>query len=479
MIKEKNDIILFPTGAGFMTGPKAAVIIADSRTMFERPEAAPMPLTLPAPNDKLRGAVPWGYNNVLPQEIIAKVAKSPDLSTDLLFNIQIGYGEGIVACRFETDEKGMKKVIPVYDNKEINDFFETNDMGGYLLEQLTDLNFFYNIFPEIILNQDDSDKRKVLYLTSKEAAFSRWEEMNPKTGKIEHHFYSAGWPDGTIFQVQSNTDKKEGYPADRLLEVTEVLDFHKPIADIMQRIGREPRKDGKKADDKVYRYIVPVNFPSPGRSYYQKPYWYSIIESGWYDFAIAIPEFKRYLIQNGMTIKYIIRLSDDYFPDIFGREGIKEVEAQKARIKKEYKDLNDYLTGLKNTGKSMVTFMKAAPDGKKVYRIEIETVENTFKGGEYLEDSGEVSNMIAYTMGVHPSLIGAVPGKNAGSFSGTDKRELFIIKQALLKPFIDRILRPLYLIKKVNQWPDDIYFAIPNVVLTTLDKNTGSEKKIS
>lgn len=463
MDKNKMNPIVFPGGQGFLPGVGAAVVITDTRDMFVKPDAPPM--AIPLKDKNLRGAVPWGSNNQLPFEIIDKVAKSPDLSTDMLFNIQIGYGDGIVACRYMIDEKGDKKVVPVYDNPDINDFFETNDINGYLLEQLSDLNFFYNIFPEIILNQETPENRKVVYLTSKEAAFSRWEEMNPKTGKIEHHYYSAKWPEGT--------------PGEADLEVTEVLDMHRPISDIMQRIGREPGRNGKKSDDKVFRYIVPINFPTPGRSYYQKPYWYSIIESGWYDFAIAIPEFKKYLISNGMTIRYVIYLSDDYFPDIFAREGIREVEAQKARIIKEYEDLNKYLTGLKNTGKSMISFYKAAPDGKKVYRIEISVIENKFKGGEYLEDSSEVSNMIAYTMGVHPSLIGASPGSNKGSFSGTDKRELFIIKQALLKPIRDRILRPLYLIKKVNKWPDDIFFAIPNIVLTTLDKNTGSEKKIS
>lgn len=464
-MKPMKEPIIFPDNTGWLPGVKAAVLFTDSRDMFSTPESTPIQITIKGKKD-LRGAVPWGANNNLPQEIIDKVATSPDLSTGMLFNVQIGYGDGIVACRYQADEKGEKRIVPVFDNPEINDFFETNDINGYLLEQLTDLNYFYNIFPEIILNQESPEKRKVVYLTSKEAAFSRWEEMNSKTGKIEHHFYSAKWPEGT--------------PGEEEVEVTEVLDHHRPISDVLQRIGREVRKGGKKTDDKVYRYIIPVSFPTPGRPYYRKPYWYSIIESGWYDFAVAIPEFKKYLIQNGMTIRYVIYLSDDYFPDIFAREGIaNDVEKQKARIKKEYEDLNKYLTGLKNTGKSMISFYKASPDGKKTYRIEIQVVENKFKGGEYLEDSGEVSNMIAYTMGVHPSLIGAVPGNNSGSFSGTDKRELFIIKQALLKPIRDRILRPLYLIKKVNKWPEDIQFAIPNIVLTTLDKNkTGSEQII-
>ncbi len=455
-----KQVIVFPNDTALLPGIQAAITFSDSKRMFEKPDAKPIEISLK--NNKTIKVVPWGENNDLPQQIIEKVDKSPDLSTGLLFNIQVGFGDGIVACKIEVDDDGKKKVVPVWNNKEINEFFEYNDINGYLLEQLTDLNFFYNIFPEIILNKQDSSSRKVVELTSKEATFSRWEEMDEKTGKIKNHFYSAKWAD----------DSK---PKPEDIETTPVLDFKHPIPDLLKRIGRAA--DSK--DEEKYRYIVPVVFPTPGRSYYQKPYWFSIIESGWLDFASSIPEFKKYLIQNGMTIKYMIYLSDDYFPDIMSREGITDAAKQKARIAKEYTDLNTYLTGLKNTGKAMVSYYKTNPDGSKRYKIEIKTVENNFKGGEYLEDSGEVSNMIAYTLGVHPSLIGATPGKNS-SMSGSDKRELFIIKQALLKPIRDRIVRPLYLIKAINKWPDDINFAIPNIELTTLDKNkTGVETKIT
>lgn len=87
--------------------------------------------------------------------------------------------------------------------------------------------------------------------------------------------------------------------------------------------------------------------------------------------------------------------------------------------------------------------------------------------------------MIHYGMMAHPSLIGPSPGKNK-TINGTEARELFIIKQTLLKPFRDRILKPFYLIKAINQWPEDLHFVIPNLELTTLDKDkTGSVTKTS
>ncbi|MDA3906510.1 MAG: hypothetical protein PF484_10590 [Bacteroidales bacterium] len=454
----RSNAIVFPNGTAFFKDTKSAVLFASSKDMFALPDADPISVDV---KNKPYKVVPWGEDNDLPQQIIEKVGKSPDMSTGLLFNINVGFGEGITPCRISVNEAGKKVVTPVFDNKEINLFFEQNDINGYFLEQLTDLNYFFNTFPEIILNQDSSQSRKIVELNSKEASFSRWSEMN-SDGAIENHLYSAKWTersfeDGDIVQ-------------------TPVLHRKRPIIDLLRRIGREKQLNGKTTDEKKYRYIVPVNMPTPGRFYYQKPYWFSIIESGWYDFATFIPEFKKYLIQNGMTIKYIIYIADDYFPDIFTREGITDEVKQTARIKKEYADLNKYTTGISNSGKSMISFYKQSPDGKKQYRIEITAVENQFKGGEYLDDSAEVSNMIAYTLGVHPSLIGAVPGGSKGGFSGSDKRELFIIKQALMKPMVDRLLRPLYLIKAINKWPEDIHFTVPHITLTTLDKNkTGSE----
>ena len=243
-----KDVMIFPNETAFMPSIQAAVMFSDSRDMFKTTSAD---LVTNPMGEKYGKVVRWGDDNDLPQLIIAKAEKSPDLSTGLLFNIQVGYGDGIVACRYQIDDKGKKTMVPVYDNEEINDFFERNDINGYLLEQLTDNKYFFNVFPEIILNQDVPESLKVVTLTSKEAAFSRWEEMDKETGKIGHHFYSAYWDENA---------KKDQVVA------TPVLDFKRPIQDAMVRIGREKDSKGKAKDEKQYRYIVPVTFPTPGRT---------------------------------------------------------------------------------------------------------------------------------------------------------------------------------------------------------------------
>jgi len=262
--------------------------------------------------------------------------------------------------------------------------------------------------------------------------------------------------------------------------VTPVLDSSRPIIDLKRRMGLLPDLLGKIKDEKQYRYIVPINFPTPGRSYYQKPYWYSIFESGWFDYACMIPEYKVAMLKNQMVIKYLVYVAAEYWTELFSRMGISSDQKKQNEAKQaEYSNIQNFLSGHKNSGKAVITNMKYAPDGKETPYIKIVAVDNPFKGGgEFIQDSEEVSNLISFGMGSHQDIIGSSPNKNK-TISGSEARELFTIKQALVKPIRDRILLPLYIAKAINKWPEDIYFAIQNTTLTTLDKNTGAEKSIS
>jgi len=456
----KKEVIFLGGNSAYLPGTKAVVFAEKSSRNFLRdPERKPQ--AFKAKNKEYRGEVFWGENNDLPTQTIDKIYKNPVVASGMLFNILALYGDGITYGRKAMD--GNKQIfVPAFDNPEINTFFEENDINGYFLEQCSDMMALYNVFPEIIFNKEA--KRKVVTLTSKEAAFSRWEMMNPETTAIENHFYSAKWG-GAIDR------EKE-------MDVTPVLDSRYPLRDLRVRMGLLPDSKGKTNDLEEYRYIVPLAFPTPGRSYYQKPYWFSIFESGWYDYSCKIPEFKNALLDNQMVIKYHVELSEDYFPKIFAEEGITADEDKKARVKLEYGNLNKFLSNQKNSGKSVISFVSYTPEGKEKRRMKINVIENLFKGGEYIDDSEEASNIMSYGLGVHPSLIGSAPGK-AKTINGTEARELWIIKQAQMKPIRDRLLMPLYLIKAINGWPEDIHFAVPNIELTTLDKGTGSQKVIS
>jgi len=458
IINHGDGIYESPNKGVYLSGVKAAITIGQSSRIFEKPDADP----IPNPNTKYRKIVPWGENNDLPKQVLDKVKRSEIVSANLFFNILVTYGSGIEYGRIVRDERGLKKLEPV-EVQEIEDFFEMNDIRSYLLKEITNLQLFGIGFPELIMNNDVDGKRKVIGIDSKQGVFSRWEEMNPKTGYIENHFYSAKWGE-TI------TEKD--------IVVTPVLKDYATVLDAMQRTGKRPNEDGKLKDLKEARFIVPVSIPTEGRLYYSHPYWWSMFDSGWYDFAVAIPEFKKYIMTNQATIKYHIELTDDYFNRIFNAEGITDPVKKQERTKREYQDLNKFLSNTKNTGKSVISFTRYSHEGKELASMKIKVIENHYKGGEYIEDSEEASNILSYAMGVHPSLNGSSPGKNK-TINGTEARELFIIKQALMKPIRDMLLKPFYVIKNLNGWPKEIQFEIPNLMLTTLDQGTGSQKIIS
>jgi len=55
-----------------------------------------------------------------------------------------------------------------------------------------------------------------------------------------------------------------------------------------------------------------------------------------------------------------------------------------------------------------------------------------------------------------------------------------MMKQALMKPFRDRLLRPLEIIRKFNGWDPGIVFTVPDIEFTTLDRDkTGKQEVIN
>lgn len=403
--------------------------------------------------------VQWGSGNKLPLEIISKVYKNVTTSANIDFNAKLGIGDGILVYRKVLNGKKLE-IVPVLESEapEIFDFLMKCNYTRVIQEQVADLSMFGDANAEIQIGRDG---KTVALISHKEVCYSRLSETNDK-GEIEWHGYSAKWSEGT--------------PEDTI--VTRYLDRKQPYLDLMRRLGQEADVDGDKKDSGERRFIMSMSQPVPGRFYYNKPYWWSIFEAGWYDFACAIPEFKRALINNQMVVKWHIHIESTFWKRLYASSGA-DTQEKKAAVRESFlESIDRFLAGSENAGKAFISeFTYDKVKGLSLEDIKITPVDNGLKGGEYISDSEEVSNIICYAMGVHPSLIGANPGKN-GTISGSEARELFIIKQSMLKPLRDTLVLPLYVAKRLNNWNKDIHFAIPNIMLTTLDRNTGSEKSI-
>lgn len=439
MIEIINGVTLFPA--------LQAVLAVDSSSLFDEEDLQPIEIG----SFKI---APWGDSNNLPAEILAKVKKSDVVASNIKFNRDVCYGLGPKLMRSIRDKNGkIVEYIEVEEGKEY-EFFEANDIPLFYLEQITDLVHFHNSFAELI---PSATKSEIVSLRHKEATFSRWSVMDKK-GKINKHYYSGKW---------GETPSKSDIVESRAINEYNAVNH---INEIMTL--------------KKERMVYGAYMPSPGRPYYALPEWYSIFESGWYDHSIAIPELKKAIMKNNLGVKFIIYISQKYFDDIFQKENIdrSDQKAVKVRVDLEKTKFNEFLTGTANANKSILALKDYVMSGSSALEnkwIEIVPINNKFEGGEYITDIETAANIMCYSMGVHPSLIGATPGKSSGSLGGTDKRELFLMKQALMKPLIDRSLRILRIVKAVNKWDKDISIVVPEYIFTTLDKSKSGKVESS
>lgn len=395
---------------------------------------------------------PWGADNLLPQDVLEKIGKSEIMGANIGYSVNVCYGLGPKLVRKVRDDAGRVVDLVEVEDGDAWEFLQRNDAGLFLHELLTEVNTFHNGFVEMI---PDAGGKEILQFRSLEATFSRYGVM--ERGRFPWHYYSTKW------------DRNAG-PKD--IVRTQLVDEFDAENWIRTRMALKPD-----------RMVYPVYMPSPGRIYYSRPPWYSLFESGWYDMSVSIPELKKAILKNKLGVKFIIYVSKSYFEAIFEQEGISPDDKEKCRkrIDQEVKAFNDFLSGEDNAAKAMTVFKEHFATGngyKEEKMIEIEPIKNDFDGGEYLTDTENAANIISYAMNIHPSLIGAVPGKNGGSMSGTDKRELFIMKQALMKPMKDRCLRPLRLMMRVNGYERDLDVIVPEFLFTTLDQSKSGKEAV-
>ena len=322
-------------------------------------------------------------------------------------------------------------------------------------EAITDLKFWNFAVIVLILDREGTN---VVQVVHKEAMFIRFETCNPKTGKIEKVLY-ANWDD--------NENSKDP-------EIIDLLDIRDPWGDLMIRLGRLPNSEGKfvKGDCKKFAFLVKI--PSPGNKYYPFAYWMSTLRSGWYDLSVMVPRVKKAHMRSGMKIRYHVEIDKEFWNYLYQSEGITDPEEKQNRRKKEIESIKNFLSGLETGDKVWFSGYYIDPNRVEHHMVKITVIDTKKEGGDWIEDAEEAANFLCYAQGVHPHLNGATPGKNKGSQSGSDKRELFTMKQAIEKPVRDLLLEPLQLVADVNKW--DISFEIPDIMLTTLDQGTDAKE---
>jgi hypothetical protein len=404
--------------------------------------------------------MPRGKTDDLPIDVIKAVYKNVTVGTNVDFKTRLTFGEGVQVLRRTRGDDGRIKVEEVLPSEEpdVFEWLQLNNYNKFIMEIISDLRLFYDSFVEFIFSNDGE---KIVQVRAKETCLSRISKMDKDTGRIDWHGYCSDW------RTKAESDTV----------ATPLLDRDYPLWDLQQRMGKLANADGKKEMVKDRRFIQMLSVPSPGRFFYSMPYWYSVFRSGWFDFSNFIIDFKKSVLMNEMVPKHIVYIQDSYFDKLYKSENAVTPEDKKKVRAKFLKELDEFLAGKDNAGTSIVSeFAYSVDSARERKEIIIEEIDKEKKGGDYIEDSEESSNVLCYGMGVHSSILGNSPGKSK-TINGTEARELFTIQQALAKYEQLLCVQPLYIVKQLNNWNKDLEFSIANLQLTTLDKNSGAVKQ--
>lgn len=393
---------------------------------------------IPTVVEKDLSFMPWGGDNLMPFYIIDLIEKDETLATCQLFNAEVCYGSGLQYCT----AKASANVA-----QEVEDFLLDNDLASYFLGVCQDFKHFGFAVSVLILNEDGT---KVVRLLRKEACYCRFAPAD-EDGRIPQILY-ANW--------RKSVCSREN------IEVIELLDPTSPWRDLQRKLAM-PGKHRK------FAFVSRV--PTPDSTYYPIPHYAALFRGKWYNIKQLIGIAKEAKLKNSAPIKYHIEVGAKYWESIFRAEGITDRRKQQQRIVEEKQSILDFLTGAENSGKAWFSTFYITPDGKEQHDVVIHKIDDSKEGGDWETDIQEAINMICFTMRVHSNLVGSVPGKAQSNNSGSDKRELYTIAQALQKPYHDLLFTVHRIIIRLNGWKG-VHPEIPFIQLTTLDEHTDAKQ---
>jgi hypothetical protein len=394
---------------------------------------------------------PWGEDNLFPQAVIKDTERNTVLPSILERKTATMFGGGLVYGTITgVDKSGAKQFQGQY-LPEIEDFLEGSNVARYAFEALLDINTFANAFPELILSKN---RAKIVGISTQEAPWCRYGI--PKKGVVEYVFINANWDNG-------------GSATDAYVTRVPVID---PYYDAVGSL---------KARTDSFKYIYPLSIPSPDKALYQLASWNAVRRSGWLDVAAAIPEFKKMLFKNQLSVKYLVEIHSAYWEWKYGDwEGLS-IDEKRTLIEGELKAFNDVMSGTNGAGKTvMTTTLLDKSNGQQVSAFKVTAIDDKLKDGIYIEDSQEASSHIYTAVGYAPSLMGVSPGKGMGEGAGggSEPRVLFSNFISTAQFHMDLVLEPLNLIARYNGWQVDgrpIRFKfLPPLVMTEAVANTPS-----
>lgn len=350
---------------------------------------------------------------------------------------------------------------------EVDTFVENNNLLLHYMKCMTDDAHMDIYFPTVGLSIGRVGEEwdpKIVKIGHLPAVCTRMEEMDEKL-RINYVYYSEKWR-------QDATAK---------LEAKDVVAYPTLMPEnMLPELRRQVRKNQTASlRRRPTWFCCPNYYPSMLKPYYPQPAWWSIFPSKVYEYASTLITDKAVARQNATMWGKMIFIHNDYMRAMFVEKDATTPEEMEAVRNQIFADVNSFLQRRENNGKTIMLDMFTDQAGRVYRAIEIVDVPQVASGADTKDELEEISSIIFFAIGVHPALIGAVPGKS-GSSGGTFQRELHLLKQSQVSPRQRIYLRWLQNIHVFNKWDKKGVWVVREPVLTTLDRNkTGIEESDS
>lgn len=371
----------------------------------------------------------------------------------------------------------LKKDLETWEktNEQLQYFLDENNLAHTWLALALDQMMFGICFSELQLNQQELDengkpvetsvwKPRVTGISHRTCHTTRLERMDAN-GVINYVYCSNSWLDVPY--------RAQGGEPNAPITALPALNTTSPLVSLNAQV-REAREKKVSVNDRPTRFVCPSVYPTVGRPYYPTPAWHSIFGGDIYEYLSTIISDRFNRKKNSNIIGRVIYMHHEYLMQLATQRdkdgNPKEIETVRNEF---YQKINKWLSNRSNAGQSLLAFTFQGSDGKEHKSFEVVEIAAANKGTVEAneKETAEISSIVFMALGLDARLLGSSPLSLVGSNGGTDIRERFLLRQILMSPTQNIMLKPLEVVSRFNEWDRHLVWEIKREVMTTLDNS--------
>lgn len=365
--------------------------------------------------------------------------------------------------------------IWVKTNAELKEFVGRNNLAHTWLALCLDQMMFGLCLPELTLNQHELGedgkpvsssawKPKVVGLSYRPCHTTRFERMD-KNGVVNYVYCSNRWFDQTYVDQSGDFNSP--------ICALPALNPASPLTSLEAKV-REARSKNVAVSKRPTRFVCPSVYPTVGRPYYPTPAWHSIFCGDIYEYLSTIISDRFNRKKNSNIIGRVIYLNHEYLKSLSIQQDAEGNTKSIEQIREEfYQSVNTWLSNRENAGQSLLAFTFQGSDGKEHKSFEVVEIAAADKSSADAneKETAEIASIVFMALGLDARLLGSSPMSLVGTNSGTDIRERFLLRQILMSPTQNIMLKALDVASRFNGWDSHLVWDIKREVMTTLDRS--------